>query len=914
LLNPKALYLGNLSTMRTRISTVYLIILFVVSLTACHSFKKNSADREQEQTNMHSAYDDSTLTNRVLPVMMPYNRLIDPAGKVIRFGDPRFENHSLDVKLIPQSPVLVVEDRYGITLIDTTQNKVIAKWAYNEDQRYGGLMSTYSGIKTWATGNETNIFWSAAGGSRSYVMQANWDGKKISLQNAFSFKPLAPSPMALPNELVIHTENYRDYLYVVLNGNNQVVKIDLNSQKTVWTKSTGVAPYGITLIGQRLFITNWGGPIPTDTIGKETAGVPYGKTYIDPKTGATATGNVEVMDMATGDVVKEITVGLHPNAIIASKDGRFLYVANANSDNVSVIAVPTMQVVENIPVQLIPNKKGYIGDSPNALTINDEGTTLYVANGLDNAVAIINLGPNSSANGKGKTTIKGFIPTEAYPGGLLLDRNTLFVTNLEGEGSRVSTKEFKTSEVPADVTAYNSHHELATLSVIPVPDQRLLKQYTDRVKTLNLTFREEVAQLVPRKNIGPKPIPERIGEPSVFKHVLYIIKENRTYDQVLGDMTQGKGMPSLCIYGDSITPNQHQLGRDFLLLDNYYVSGKCSAEGHQWTDAAMVTDYVEKNVRAWFRSYPHVQEDALVYDMNGFIWNNAADHGKKVRIYGEASTPHYDEKLSWQNIYDNYKAGLPFKFYNTSTISRVRPLLSPNYPGSDELKITDQIRASAFINELKDYENKPGDELPELMVMALSDDHTEGTRPGYPKPEAMVADNDLALGRIIEAVSKSRFWKNTVIFITEDDSQAGWDHVSAYRSTSFVVSPYSHLQKTVSTNYNQTCIVRSIEQILGIPPMNIIDATALPMFNCFSDRLSAYTYKAIPNRIALNQINPGLTTLKGKSLYYAKASLRPEFDHIDGGSDDLLNRILWYAAKGKKEYPAKLTGKDDDDK
>ncbi len=899
--------------MKTNKLTTFLVITSAISLIACHSFKKHDPSAAQEQTDMHHAYDDSTLTNRVLPVMMPYNRLIDPAGKVIRFGDPRFENHSLDAKLVPQSSVLVVEDHYGITLIDTVQSKVIAKWAYNDDQRYRGLMSTYSGIKIWLSGSETHIFWSAADGShRSYVMQASWDGKKISLQNAFSFSPTAPSPLALPNELLIRTENYKDYLYVVLNGNNQIVKISLDSQKTVWTKPTGVAPYGIASIGKQLFITNWGGPMPTDTVGKETAGVPYGSTYIDPKTGATAAGSVQVIDPSNGDVLKEIPVGLHPNVIIASKDGHFLYVTNANSDNVSVISVPDLKVVENIPVLLITGKKAYIGDSPNALAIDDEGTTLYVANGLDNAVAVIKLGSNSSLKGAGKTTIKGFIPTEAYPGGLLLNKNTLFVTNLEGEGSRVSTKDFKTSEVPADVTAYNSHHELATLSVIPVPDQPLLKQYTDKVKTLNLTFREEIAQLLPRKNIAPKPIPERIGEPSVFKHVLYIIKENRTYDQVLGDMPQGKGMPSLCTYGDSITPNQHQLAKDFLLLDNYYASGKCSAEGHQWTDAAMVTDYVEKNVRSWFRSYPHVQEDALVYDANGFIWNNAADHGKKVRIYGEACAPHYDEKLTWENIYDNYNAGIPFKFYNTSTISRVRPMLSPSYPGSDELKITDQVRASAFIKELKEYENKPGDELPELMVMALSDDHTEGTRPGLPKPEAMVADNDLALGRIIQAVSHSRFWKNTVIFVTEDDSQAGWDHVSAYRTTGFVVSPYSRLQKTVSTNYNQTCIVRSIEQILGIPPMNIIDATALPMFDCFSDRPSDFTYQAVPNRIPLNTMNLKLSMLNGKALYYAKASLKPEFDHVDGGSDDLLNRILWYAAKGKKAYPAKLTGKDDD--
>ncbi|MDR3695926.1 alkaline phosphatase family protein [Mucilaginibacter sp.] len=900
--------------MKTNPFSALGIILLVTGITACNPAKRNGLSGDQELTNMHSAYDDSTLTNKVLPVMMPYNRLIDPAGRVVRFGDPKVENHSLDVKLIPQTPVLAVEDRYGITLIDTTQEKVIAKWTYNDDKQYKGLMSTYSGLKTWTTGTETQIFWSAADGDnhQSYVMQAVWDGKKISIKQTFRFKPVAPSPLALPNELLIRTENYKDYLYVVLNGNDQLVKIELSTNNTVWTKPTGVAPYGIASVGNQLFITNWGGPMPADTVGRETAGVPYGSTYTDPKTGATNSGSVQVIDLATGDMTKEIMVGLHPNVIIPSKDGRFLYVANANSDNVSVISVPALQVVENIPVRLIPGQKGYIGDSPNALAISEGGTTLYVANGLDNAVAVIKLGARSSAKGSGKTAVKGFIPTEAYPGGLLVDGNTLFVTNLEGEGSRVSTKEFKAKDVPADITAYNSHHELATISIIPIPGQQQLKQYTDRVKALNLTFREEIAQLVPRKNIAPKPIPERIGEPSVFKHVLYIIKENRTYDQVLGDMTQGNGAPSLCIYGDSITPNQHQLAKNFLLLDNYYASGKCSAEGHQWTDAAMVTDYVEKNVRAWFRSYPHVQEDALVYDANGFIWNNAADHGKTVRIYGEASKPNYDESLTWSNIYANYQAGLAFKFYNTSTISRVRPILSQNYPGSDELKITDQIRASAFIKELKEYEQKPGDELPELMVMALSLDHTEGTRPGLPKPEAMVADNDLALGRIIEAVTKSKFWKNTVIFVTEDDSQAGWDHVSAYRTTGFVVSPYSRLQKTVSTNYNQTCVVRSIEQILGIPPMNIIDATALPMFNCFTDRPSNFAYQAVLNHIALNQINPKLAALNGKALYFARASLRPEFDHVDGGKDDLLNRILWFSAKGKQAYPVKLAGKDDD--
>ncbi|WP_258139908.1 bifunctional YncE family protein/alkaline phosphatase family protein [Mucilaginibacter phenanthrenivorans] len=896
----------------------FFIALNIMALAACHTAKNNKADTDNEQLNMHSAYDDSTLNNKILPVLMPYNRVIDPVGKVITFGDPADENHSMDVKLIPGTTSIAVEDRFGIAIIDTVKQKVAARWAYNSDAKYSGLMSTYSGLKVLKSDQKTYIFWSAAIAkgrqSHSYVFQAALNGEKLNIINAFEFKPESPAPLALPNEVAINNEHGIDYLYVVLNGNNQLVKINLSDGKTVWTKQTGVAPYGITIVKDKIFVTNWAGKQPKDTLTRETAGVPYGSTYIDPKTGATASGTVSVYGL-DGWVIKEIPVGLHPNAIINSADEQFVYVANGNSDMVSVISTGSLQNVDAISVKLMPGKKSFIGDTPNALAINNTGTTLYVANGLDNAVAVVKLGSKAAAKGFGKSEVQGFIPTEAYPGGLALDGNTLFVTNLEGEGSRVSSKELKKGDesFKGDVDAYNSHHQKATVSIIQIPDGKGLQEYTDRVKKLNLTFRQEIAQLLPRKNIAPKPMPERIGEPSVFNHVLYIIKENRTYDQVLGDMPEGNGMKSLCIYGDSITPNQHSLARNFLLLDNYYASGKCSAEGHQWTDAAMVTDYVEKSVRAWFRSYPHVQEDALVYDSNGFIWNNAADHGKTVRIYGEACIPHFDDKLTWTDIYNNYKAGKPFSFTNTSTISRVRPMLSQNFPGSDEHRITEQVRASAFINELKEYEDKPGDQLPQLMVMALSADHTVGTRPGFPSPNAMVADNDLALGRIVEAVSKSRFWKNTVIFVTEDDSQAGWDHVSAYRTTGFIISPYSVLKRNVSTNYNQTCVVRSIEQILGIPPMNIMDATALPMFSCFTNKPSAQTYSALNNRVPINDVNPKLSSLKGAALHYAKLSLRPEYDHIDGGNDDVMNRILWFAAKGKKKYPANLAGKDTDD-
>ncbi len=275
---------------------------------------------------MHSAYDDSTLNRNILPVLMPYNRIIDPAGKVISLGDVSEENHSMDVKLIPDTKLIAVEDRYGLTLIDTLTKSVITRWTYKQDAKYRGLTSTYSGLKVLKADNQVQIYWSAAAGkgkdSKSYVFQAVWDGTKITIKNTFNFKPEGESPLALPNDLAINNENGVNYLYVVLNGNNQLVKINLATNKTEWIKPTGVAPYGIVIAKGKAFITNWAGPTATDTLTRETAGVPYGKTYIDPKTGATALGSVTVMSLDKGDLIKDIAVGLHPNAIItnASED------------------------------------------------------------------------------------------------------------------------------------------------------------------------------------------------------------------------------------------------------------------------------------------------------------------------------------------------------------------------------------------------------------------------------------------------------------------------------------------------------------------------------------------------------------------------------------------------------------------
>jgi YVTN family beta-propeller protein len=888
--------------MRSTIVTVFTICLLFTACETTRVYKTSVTDGD----SYHSSYDDTTLAVNNRSILMPYNRFIDPAGKVIRFGNPALENHSLDCALLPGEKVLAVEDRYGLAFIDVQNNSLLYHLDYTGT--YRSLMSTFSGIKVLEEGNSIHIFWGASnpGSKASYILDAVWDGHKATISDAISFSGVAPAPIALPNDIAINKEGGVNYLYVVLNGNNQLVKLKLSDKKIIWTMPTGMAPFGIAIAGSKAYVTNWAGPVPTDA-SKETAGIPYGSVYIDPRTGATAHGTVSIIDLETGKQQSEIEVGLHPNAIIASKDQRFIYVANGNSDNISVISAATNNVVDSVSVRLRGDDNPFIGDSPNALAIDNTGTTLYVSNGMDNAVAVIKLGEKLSASGRGKTFIEGFIPTEAYPAGLALTAQTLYVSNLEGEGARAATKK-----------AFSAHQQEATVSIIPLPDKDKLSKYTARVEAANLLYRTKLTQLLPRSGIAPRPVPERIGEPSVFKHVIYIIKENKTYDQVMGDMPAGDGMKSLCVFGDEITPNQHQIAREFSLLDNYYVSGKSSAEGHSWTDAAIVTDYVEKNVRAWFRSYPHVLADALVYNKNGFLWNNALDHGKTVKVYGEACSPTFKRGLTWTDFYQSHLDKNPIPFTNRSTISRVQPILSATYPCYDDHTIPDQVRADAFIKELNEYETMPGDQMPQLMIMALPEDHTAGTRPGSPTPRAMVADNDLALGRIIEALTKSRFWDSTVVFVTEDDSQSGWDHVSAYRTTGFVISPYSRLQKTVHKNYNQVSMVRTIEQILGIPPMNIMDATALPMFDCFTTTIDKAPYVALKNNIPLNEMNKGTASFSGKAKKYALLSASSQFDKIDGGNDDLLNRILWFAAKGNEPYPKKMTlpkkeRRDDDD-
>ena len=380
-------------------------------------------------------------------------------------------------------------------------------------------------------------------------------------------------------------------------------------------------------------------------------------------------------------------------------------------------------------------------------------------------------------------------------------------------------------------------------------------------------------------------------------------------------MPGGNGDSSLCIFGERVTPNQHKIARGLFLLDNTYCSGAISSDGHEWATTAIVTDYLERSFAGFPRSYPDGMEDsdidALAYSPAGFIWDNAIAHGKTLRDYGEFAIT----RKSWKDksrkgepaFRDHYQEFLQgtdsIHLYSEPSVGSLRPFLNTNTVGWD-MAVPDVFRAAQFIKELKQFELN--NSFPNLVIICLPNDHTSGTAAGSPTPAAQVADNDLAFGQIVEAISRSRFWPQTCILAIEDDPQDGWDHVSGYRTTGYVVSPYTKRGQVVSTQYNQTSILRTIELILGLPPMNQMDATATPMFDCFIEKPDLTPFVTVKNNIALDEMNPEPKKIADSLLRkYAYASARLPLGAPDKCPEDLLNRILWHAMKGSEApYPA----------
>ena len=815
-------------------------------------------------------------------IVVPTNQVLKPAGKQILFpGRP------VDLLLLDDGKLLAVSNKNGLVFIDTKRAEI--KQTLNSNVGFSVVGLAAEGERIYASDAKDHV--------RVAVRQSNdkytW-GKPIALAKPKVGGAAHPAGMALrvPGEL-----------WVASTRGNNVQQIDLHKGTVKKVVPVGVAPFAICFPRpDRAYVSNWGGDPPK----KGDPQAPSSKTpvRIDPRTGVANQGTISVLEAAGGKwrQVKTIPVGLHPSGMTASKDGTYLYVANANSDTVSVIDTKRDRVVGTISCRT--EHRLPFGSGTNALALSPDGHTLYAANGTNNCIAVIQLNLIRLGHGGGigqNGGLIGLIPTGWYPGAVRVsaDGRTLFVANIKGHGSL--------SQPRPKEKGKNSHDHLGSVSVIDVPQPAALARYTAQVHTNNRLSFSLAGLEKPRTGIKPVPVPQRHGEPSVFKHVIYVIKENRTYDQVFGDMKEGNGDPKLVMFGEKVTPNLHALARQFTLFDNFYCSGVLSADGHSWVNEAYVTDYLERSFGGFTRSYPYEGSDALAFAPSGFLWDNALAHKRTFRNYGEFVRSKYSpKKATWADVYADYKNGTrKVKITATPNMETLKPYTHPNFPGFP-LTTPDVYRAKLFLDDFKEYERK-GD-FPNLVYLFLPCDHTSGTRPNTPTPRAMVADNDLAVGQVVEAVSKSKFWPHTCIVIVEDDPQNGFDHMDGHRTVALVISPYTKRGFVDHTNYNQTGMVKTIELMLGLPPMTQFDLSATPLRNCFQAKPDLTPYTCRPNKIPLDEMNPSLKKLKGQALHWAQKSLALDLDDGDAADEDTFNRILWHATRGDVPYPKRYVG------
>jgi YVTN family beta-propeller protein len=673
---------------------------------------------------------------------------------------------------------------------------------------------------------------------------------------------------------------------VPLTANNQLAVIDLTKRELVGKAATGIAPFGAVVSHDSAiaFVTNWGGRVAKPGETTAQTGHAPDQVVVDAR-GVASTGTVTRIDLGTLAATNTIGAGLHPTAIVWDEPGERLYVANGNSDSVSVIDTRRMAVAQTFAIAPFAVKAA--GIAPTALALSKDRVTLYAACGGINAIAVLDARTGA---------VRGLIPTAWYPNGLSIspDGGWIAVSALLGVGSGWQ-------DSPGNRFALANRGAVA---VLPVPDAAQLASYTAAVSRNNRMNLAGTIEKVPA--VGPArnaiPVPARAGDPSTIEHVVFIIKENRTYDQVFGDIEKGNGDKSLVMFGRDVTPNQHKLAEEFVLLDNFYATGGNSADGHQWLTQANEVDYCMWPGYAG-RSYPYDGTDPIAYSKNGFLWDYALGRGKTVRVYGEyagtAPVPLGDR----QKLLQRWQAGDDFA-HDWDTKAPIAPLnkiLAKNFPAWSA-NIPDVARARVFLDDLKRMEAAGA--MPNLTLLQLPSNHTNGTTAGSSTPRAMVADNDLALGQVVEALTKSRFWPKMAIFVVEDDAQNGVDHVDGHRTVALAISPYVRRGSVDSTFYSTQSMVKTIELMLGLPTMSIFDLIAEDMRASFQGTADPTPYSAVMPEVSLFDVNPPVKALKGPARDAAVASAHMRFDIPDAAPTEKLNRILWHTVRGwETPYP-----------
>jgi DNA-binding beta-propeller fold protein YncE len=642
------------------------------------------------------------------------------------------------------------------------------------------------------------------------------------------------------------------FVYAVHVLGEALTMLDLRSGLVRKTVDVGAEPYTclVSPDGKTVFVSVWGG------------------------------AKLLMFDAATLEKRGEVAVGEHPNALALSKDAARLFVACANTNSVWVVDVAAKSAKEQISVALFPDAPP--GATPNGLGLSPDGRTLLVANADNNAVAVVNVSDAA------RSEVQGFIPTGWYPTAAQFSRDGSQIYVLSGKGlTSEANPRGGHPGIPGAEGQYSGSMLEGSLSILRTPDKTELQAMTRTV--YSLTPFTSATILAPASAPLGSPIPRKVGDPSPIKHVFYIIRENRTYDQILGDLERGNGDPSLCLFGEDVTPNAHAIAREFVVLDNFYVDAEVSYDGHAYSTGAYATDFVEK---IWPTNYGgrgarYMSEGGgamrnaygnVAAPLNGYIWDACRRANVSVRSYGEFAMRGPEPEGEKDSGVGTVMA----------TVPGLKGLVHPNFMPFD-LQIPDNKRVDVWLEEFKQFEQSGG--LPRLNIIRLGNDHTAGTRARYPTPRAMIAENDLALGRVVEAISNSPFWKESAILVLEDDAQAGPDHVDTHRSVALLASPFIKRGSLDSTLYDTAAMLRTIELILGLPPMSNLDAGATPMYAAFQPAPVLTPYKIRPARIDLQEKNAANAwgAAASAAMYLAEADLAPE---------QALNEIIWKSVKG----------------
>jgi YVTN family beta-propeller protein len=844
-------------------------------------------------------------------IVMSTNQTITPAGTLINLGTPT-RGKAIALNPNPTShtaAVLQMGASAAVQIIDLVSAKVVQSFSPNGDTSgsFTGIAYSPDGTKLVFSQDSSNVGVATVDPTSGLITGA----VQVALP-APNFPNMDNPWTAYPGGVAISADSTT--AYVALNQTNTLAVIDLTKKKPKLVRQikVGNVPNSVVISGNRAYVSNEGGRVAKASDSTDlSAGTPI---VIDPTTDSAATGTVSVINLETLKVEDTIKVGLHPTGL-AVADG-LLYISNAYSDTVSVIDTTSNKVVRTINVGIPLSNT--LGATPTGLTVN--GNTLYVTLFTVNAVAVVDLtDPKRNA-------VIGYIPTASTPASIAFDQahNQLVVANHKGIGTH--------SVVVSDynVNGYNSHPDTGTVNLIPVPSATQLADYTAQVWQNNhwdLTQNVQVGPKYVNPNATPVAIPAHIGEPSLIKHVFLIIKENRTYDQLFGDVTTANGDASIAVFAP-YTPNQHAFLQRFATLDNVYAPSRQSADGHPWIVAGISAYADESQSPDWIRSYPGGNGyDSMIVTQHGYLWDAAIAKGLSVKLYGEWSgSQSINGNYSWSDwyAYSQYLEGKtptnpttikPTTDTETSTEPSASAILDPHYP-SFNTGIPDQYRVDYWLPIFQNQEKSST--LPALTIIWLPDDHTSGFSTGFPIPTAAQADNDLGLGRIVQAITNSPDWATSAIFVEEDDAQDGVDHVDGHRQPVQIISPYAVQSNGAGdhTIYTSASIDRTIEQILGLTPMTELDLVASPMRTAFVNTpVNIAPFTALPPTIALNTFptasadsKSATGKLKAAWNQASNEMFKAKFDKADAVNENFLNHVIWYSTTGfARPYPGEKT-------